>query len=297
MKNIKFLILFITAGLFLLNSCEEGKDVMPENIRATSPVMIMDVANSSPFINVAAVNDYTLTFDVDVLFDDAPFVTIDIMVAVSGDYSKHYLLQTITTVPSTVTVTGPQFIAAIDELASTADVAEGDVFQVFCNVTMADGTYLPGLLWNGMATLAADNKNLAAILKGATGTIRIGVPCGLDPALTIGSYHSVSLDWGAEGDVMVTADAIDPFKVYVHGLETMEGLVENATGCPMVISSVDYSLTILPVPFVANAWGYSNMYYQGTGTYDTCTGKYTFAAEIRVDQGGFGTFNFVMTRN
>jgi len=298
MKNIKYFLLIIMS-LFLINSCKKGTDLrMPEMQKANSAVL--KVTASSPFINVADVNAYSLSVDVDLLYND-PFKKIDLMVVMARDFSKQYLLQSITSVPSSITISGADIVAAIPELASSADISAGDEFYVFGNVELTDGTYLPGMLADGTIALSSANKNIVGILKdGAVPDVRIAVPCAFDPALAVGSYHAVSADWGAAGDVTVTADPNDAFKVYVSGFETMEGLVEDKGPLPMFIKS-NYSVDVPKYVFVSSLapWGlpYTNLSYGGGGTYNTCDGSYILTMEVRVDQGGFGSYTWTLTRN
>ncbi len=299
MKNFKYFLLIIM-GLILVSSCEKGKDLrMPKVVKANSAVFKVNDTLSSPFINVSNVNAYSLTFDVNMLFNH-PFKKIEIMVVMDRDFSKQYLLKTITSVPTSVTITGADIVKAIPALASSADIVAGDVFYVFGNVELTDGTYLPGMLSDGKIALASDNINIVGILKNAVPDIRIAVPCAFNPAMAVGSYHAVSKDWGSDGNVTVTADPNDPYKIYVSGFETMEGLVEDKGPLPIFIKK-NYSVDIPRHVLVSSLapWGlsYTNLAYGGSGTFNTCDGSYSLTMQVSVDQGSFGTFHWKLTRN
>jgi hypothetical protein len=298
MKKIKYLILLFTLSIFLLTSCEKNKNLrIPKVMETNSAVLI--VTTSDPFINVADVNAYSISIDVDLLYD-GKFNKIDIMIAKDSDYSKQYLLKSVTSVPASLTVSGADIIAKINELSNVGDVKEGDIFKIFTNIELTDGTYLPGILSDGKLTLSPANKNLVGILKDAVPEIRIAVPCAYNSALTVGSYHSVSTDWNSEGDITIVPHATNPFIVYVSGLETMEGLVETSP-LEMVINP-DYSVTVARQVIVEDlsSWNaaWTNMYYEGiNGNYDTCTGTYTMTFKIGMSAGSWGNNGFVFTRN
>ncbi len=62
--------------------------------------------------------------------------------------------------------------------------------------------------------------------------------------MSTGSFHSVSADWNSEGDITITADAVNPYKIYVSGLEEMEGLVEDLGPLVMYIDPITYAVTV-----------------------------------------------------
>lgn len=301
MKKIKYFLL-VSMSLFLMSSCKKGTDLrMPDMHPVNSAVLQMDQSNSSPFINVSNVDAYTLTVKVDLLWKTPTVQKVDLMVAMARDYSKQYVLETITTFPTTVTVTGADIKKAIPALASDPIVA-GDQFYVFGNVTMNDGTYLPGLLDDGTLAVSAANVNVESILKDAVPAISIAVPCAYSQAFAVGSYHAYSDDWGVDGDVTITADPEDSHTVYISGLEAIDGLNEDKGPLPVTINA-DYSVTV-PHTVLASStlgWGpsydYHNIAYAGGGTYNTCDGSFTLTCAISVDEGTFGTYHWTLTRN
>ncbi len=123
------------------------------------------------------------------------------------------------------------------------------------------------------------------------------VVCAYDPAFVSGSYHAHSDDWGSDGDVTITVDPNDPFIVYVAGLEAIEGLNEDKGPLKMVINSTNFAVTAVHTVLASDAWGYHNIAYEGSGKLNTCDGTYTMLYKITVDEGSFGSFNFVLTKN
>lgn len=296
MKKIKYFLLVSMMSLFFISSCKKGTDLrMPAMQPVNSAVLKMDKAASSPFIDVSNVNGYSLTTSLDLLWNNDNVQKVDFMVVMARDFSKQYVLKTITTFPSTVTITGADILNAIPALASNPIVA-GDQFYVFGNVTMKDGTYLPGMLSNGTVAVSSANTSIDGILKGGVPDILISVPCAFIPAETVGSYHAVSSDWNVDGNVTITADPNDSHKVYISGLETIDGLNEDGGPLPVIINP-DYSVTVPKTVLASNAWGYTNLAYEGSGTYNTCDGTFSLTMALSVDQGSFGTYSWTLTRN
>lgn len=298
MKNIIHLILILVVSVFF-SSCEKDTNGrMPDDIQDSNTGVLI-VTESDPFINVGTPGDYEISIDVDLLFE-GDFEKIDVMVVMNGDYTNQYVLQTVTSVPQSITLSSQDFVDAVDGLNSTAEIAEGDAFNLFTNITLSDGTYIPGYLEDGTPTNSPSVRNITGILKGGASNITIPVPCAYAQANVVGSYHCVSADWGSEGDIDITADDSDPFVVYVAGLETIEGLVEDNGPLKMIINN-DYSISA-PRHIIASSlapWGlsYTNLAYEGSGFLNTCDNSYQMTFEITVDQGSFGLYNFTFTKN
>ncbi len=127
--------------------------------------------------------------------------------------------------------------------------------------------------------------------------LNIPVACAYDVNLATGSYHSVSADWGSDGDITITSDPNDPYIIYVSGLEEIEGLVEDQGPLEMHINPVNYTVTAEKKVLASDAFGYHNIAYEGSGEYSSCDGSYSMYFEISVDEGNFGTYQFSFTRN
>lgn len=301
MKLLLRYISIIAAVLFISYSCEfDENGPMPNDMQeGCFPYIEMNVAESSPFINLSTPGDYILKGTVDVLFD-SPYDKITLVVAYNGNYDKPYVIQdNITELPVELQVTCNDLVNAIAELTSLDDIAEGDVYHVYAIPTI-DGTEYPPyqkLGGKAYATYSASiMQNLQAIKGIGIADVAINVPCEFVPDMAVGSYTSVSADWGAAGPITIIADPNDPMIVYVSGLEEMEGLVEDVGPLKMVINP-DYSVTGGKSVLASDAWGYHNIAYEGGGTYNTCDGSYTLAFAITVDEGSFGTYHFEFTRN
>ena len=123
--------------------------------------------------------------------------------------------------------------------------------------------------------------------------------CQYNVDMATGSYHSVSApsDWNSEGDISIKADAADQFTIYVTGLETIEGLNEDQGPLVMHIDPATFEVIADKTVLASDAWGETNIAYEGTGSYNSCTGLYEMIFNISTDQYDYGTFTFTFTRN
>jgi len=149
------------------------------------------------------------------------------------------------------------------------------------------------------------NFEIAAIVNGKTyfsnAAFNAPLVCAYNPNLVSGSYHATSDDWGLDGDVTITVDPEDDFKLYVTGLAAIEGLDEDQGPLVMEVNPLNFEVTA-PKSVLASSvapWGlaYTGYFYEGFGILNTCDGTYTMTFTIGVDQGTWGAFNFTFTKN
>jgi hypothetical protein len=127
------------------------------------------------------------------------------------------------------------------------------------------------------------------------------VVCGYDPVMVTGSYHAVSEGWGLDGNVTITVDPDNEYIVYVSGLAAIEGLNEDQGPLKMIINDLDFSVIAEKTVLASDVapWGlpYTGYNYQGFGELNTCDGTYNMTFTIGVDQGSWGAYDFVLTKN
>jgi hypothetical protein len=186
----------------------------------------------------------------------------------SGDNFQRVKIADVTTFPSDFTFT----LGDISEKLGV--VNEGDIIYIEV-VTTKDGL------------TTRSNAALAPM-----------VYCGYNVALATGTYHSVSpsSEWNSEGDISLKADAADQFKIYVTGLETIEGLDEDQGPLVMHIDPVTFTVIADKTVLASEGWGETNIAYEGTGSYNSCSGEYIMSFNISSDQSAFGSFAFTFTR-
>jgi hypothetical protein len=265
MKKIKTLGLIITFIMMSL-SCEKLPD--PAGRRGVAVVPGITDLDPGIFDSKDLENSY-IEFDLSV--PDGSQVD---KITIQGSYQDTLARVTITELtsfPATVTISAAD--AAQKLGIELNDISNGDVF-LFELVTTAYG-----------------------ITTRSSAVLAIPVACAYDVDLATGSYHVVGGDWGSEGNVTVTADAGDPYKIYVSGLEEIEGLTEDLGPLVMYINPATYAVNVPKKAIASDAWGYHNIAYEGYGTYSSCDGSYAMIFTITVVEGTFGTYEFTFTRN
>ena len=308
MNKIYFLIVVFAAVMF--SSCSKDEtDGMPTLETGAVGNINKDISTDSNF-DPEALDAMNVKFDVEVVADD-PVKSVE--VSISHNDGEAVVFETLQSKSEKVTVT-------VDKLKNTLSISDddfekGDKFSFFVSkIEMVDGRVFED---KKIETNQTDDEGKPVYLEPTNlggdfvmpspvfnTQIDYYIACQFDPALTIGSYHVVSDDWGAEGDVEITADPSDPYKIYIAGMPEMEGLttgngnsmevnidpVSFQTSGPKAVSATDLS-----------DWGlaaYTNYYYQPVGgLFLSCDGTYILTLKIGVDQGGWGNFIFTYTRN
>lgn len=189
------------------------------------------------------------------------------------------------------------------EVVEASTTASPDAYTVPATVTVPansnDGTLMVTVSDNN---LGEDPVTLVLqvtgtdLLIGNQASLDLLLFCPFDPTLTIGSYHAVSDGWGVDGNVTITADPADPRKVYVTGLETIDGVNEDKGPLPLIIND-DNSVTVPKTILASSAFGYTNLAYDGAGVYNTCNGSFSLTMDVNVDEGYFGTYSWTLTPN
>ena len=261
MKRIKTIGLTIVLVIILFG-CEDIKD--PAGQRNVGIVPLISDVNG---IFISGEPSSFIQFKVD-LQSGATVENAEIEVSSQENFQRVKIAD-LTTFPSDFTFT-------LGEIAEKLGVINaGDVIYIEV-VTTKDGL------------TTRSNAALAPI-----------VYCQYDPALAVGSYHSVSppAEWNSEGDISLKSDPGDQFTIYVTGLETIEGLNEDQGPLVMHINPVTFSVMADKTVLASDAWGETNIAYEGTGSYNSCTGSYEMNFNISTDQNDYGTFAFTFTRN
>jgi hypothetical protein len=273
MKYIFSLIIILSAGLFF-SGCERDENGrMPDDIQDANTGLFI-INRSDPFINLGAPASYELELTVDILFE-GNFNKIDVVVVYNGDYANPHVVTSVTSVPSTITITGQDLIDAVPGLASADNIEEGDVFNLYTSIEMPDGRYLPGYTILGSSALSPGIRNIIGSEKGGVANIIINVPCEFNiddylGAVNISEYWAPDL-YESTGEVGLDPDytGTDPTK---RGL-ILVGLWDGTWNLKVELSTYDYSIRGLPASQVmaASVFGYSTpTWSQISGTVNTC---------------------------
>jgi len=270
----KILSLSILFSLILLVTGCETKEEDHAGIRGQGGVALISDLNPATFI-AGDGNSYVQFV---VALPEGESVEKAEVVVSLGDNRERAKVNDITTYPATITVTLADVAAAIDK--NVSEIPKGSTVYIEV-VTTKDGV----------------------TTRSNPGALAVGVVCTFNPDLTKGSYHSVSPadQWASEGDLTITADPLNDHTVYVSGIEALEGSNEDGGPMPMHINPATFKVTADKTVLVSSVtWGtstYHNLFYFGTGTYNSCTGKYTMSFTIGCDEGTFGTYPFTLTKN
>lgn len=269
MKTYK-LIAFLAAMVFTFSACEtEVEDPAGERgvglvttITGVDPAIFVDGDLDISYVQ------FTANAQTDATFDEAYVV-----VSFNG-VSQRQRLKDIASFPSVINITAVEAVTALG--MSIGDVEAQDYF-VFEIETKVGGK-----------------------ITRSNGGLTVRVVCPFDEELSVGSYTAVSAAWGVNGGITLVADEADPYTIYVSGLCTIDGVVEDLGPLVMHINPFNFKVvadkTVLASVVTWNP-AYTNMAYAGTGEYNSCTGSYTMLFNITVDQGSFGNFAFTFTKN
>ena len=219
----------------------------------------------------------------------------------SKDLENSYV-EFVVTVPEGTTADKISIVGSYQDNNERVPITEITSFPATVRISSADAAQKLGIL---LADLSNDDLFTFELLTQAGGiTTRsktlliVPVACAYDKSLAEGSYHSVSPDWNSEGNITLTADADDPYKIYVRGIEEIEGLVEDQGPLVMYINPATYNVTVPEKVISSDAWGYGSISYRVYGTYSSCYGSFTLYFGISLSiYGDQGVFNFSFTRN
>lgn len=263
MKRIKT-ILLILALITMCIGCDELPD--PAGVRGLGVVPVVSDPNPGIFIN--GDEDSFISFQVDYL-PGARADKTEVVVS-HGSNLERVKIEELTTFPASVSYTLGEVLDVIG--APLSDVEAGDIIYVEVVTT------LDGVTTRSNAALA------------------VPVVCNYDPVLASGTYHAVSATWQVDGAVTITIDPDDQYKVFVKGLAELDGLTEDLGPLAMYINPATLRVTAERTSLASDAWGLNNFSYEGSGSFNSCDGKYTMVFTISVDEGSWGAYSFTLTR-
>ncbi len=267
MKKIK--IFGLIASLFLIFSACETEVVDPAGLRGVGAVPGIEDFTPQTF----DVNDLQNTFIQFKLVLDAPDVSeAIILVSYKGD-KKRAEVTRVSSFPATIKIMLSDAVSKLGMQLSAVQPA--DVFNFEVQTVQGGKTYYSSAAFNA------------------------AVVCGYDPDMVSGSYRAVSNSWAIDGNVTITVDPNDEYVIYVAGLAALDGLNEDKGPLKMVVNPDNFSVTAVKTALASSAFGYTNIWYEGSGLLNTCDGTYTMGMTIGVDQGTFGgaPHDFTFTKN
>jgi hypothetical protein len=293
MKKIIYIIFALVIVVF--TTCDKEPDVrMPEMHDATAAYLKL-TDNSSVYVDLYDLAGYNFEATVDVLFDD-PFQKLAVVVVYNGDFeNQHVLTDNITSVPQTVSYSIDDIVAVIPELDAATDIAEGDAFVFFVNITMPDGTLLPGYTENGDIAFSSTLANALTGLKGATFDIDVPVPCPASIDQWPGTYDCYDLDYASENttaEIFLDPGVENGLKIY--------GMYSNYAEPDtfrIVLHPADFTVSFESQTISQDLWGYGPATADaGGGTYNTCDFSISINLDVCVSLGCFSTFHVYLVK-
>ncbi len=265
MKIIKIFSL-IAVFAFIFSSCETKVDD-PAGLRGEAAVPGIKNLNPATF----DVNDLENTYvQFEIVLNDPGVDEASVLVSYKGD-KKRAEVTKISSFPATVKIS---LVDVVSKLGiQLSDVEAADVFNFEVKTTQGGKSYFSSAAFN------------------------VAVVCGYDVDAVTGSYRALSADWDMDGAITITADPDDPYIVYVSGLVTADGEVEDLGPLKMVINPLNFAVTAGPTVLASKFSGYDNVTYAGSGSLNTCDGKFDMLFTISVAQGSFGANNFEFIKN
>ncbi len=264
MKTYKIFGL-IAAMVLTFASCETQVDD-PAGPRGTA--VVPSITNLNPAVFDS--NELETTFVQFTLGLEAPATEAIVVVSLNGDKARAEV-GTYTSFPANIQIL---LSDVVTELGMTLEQVElGDIFNFEVGAVIGGKTYYSNAAFNAP------------------------VVCAYNPDLVTGSYRAVSAGWAVDGNVTITVDPEDDYVVYVAGLVVLDGQVEDQGPLKMIVNPLDFSVTAVKTVLGTSFFGYDNVAYAGSGILNTCTGTYEMLFTITVDQGSFGSHDFVLTKN
>jgi hypothetical protein len=216
---------------------------------------------------------------------------------ISGELSS--FIQFKVDLQSGATVENAQIVVSSRDNFQRVKIADVTSFPSDFTFTLGDITEKLGVINEGDVIYIEVVTTKDGMTTRSNAAVAQIVFCKYNVSMATGSYHSVSppSEWNSEGDISLKADPDDQFTVYVTGLETIEGLNEDQGPLVMHIDPATFEVIADKTVLASDAWGETNIAYEGSGSYNSCSGLFEMNFNISTDQYDYGSFQFTFTRN
>jgi len=301
MKQIVFPFL-ISALVLSIFSCEEQEKLglaqsdKAFNLRVTPDIGTFDISVGDPQINFTMFSDTKTIEKITILVEliqfgsDAPTPRA-VLTEVPGNVFSG-------STSTTVSVKLSEFVGAVG--LTLDDLAGGDIFTIYNQVSMNDGRVYPDTLQleDDEFVNVENSFFTAAGTTSYTGTISFPVLCPFVAADAVGTYIVTRDDFETYLDPEYEPEVIagpGPNQVtFVNLFGHPEGYdvivdVDPVTDVATVRKQVAWHADNFGVPFGEGS-------IEGGGFYFSCTGFITVDLEHTVDAGSFGTFRLELAK-
>lgn len=307
MKHInRYLFVLIAVLALVAVSCEKDENgpLPDEGMKDGALSYVVFQSTSDELVDVTNPNAFQLDYSVGVLWEPS-YQKIQLVVVYTdaddiqypiGDYAKQYVLvDNITTVPVTGSITMADLVAAIDELGSSAEIKEGDAFHFFTVTYLNDGNIVR--TYDRIGNLQRQRMvgtgliDALSAVKGVTSPdVNVPVPCAFVIDHYTGTLNCLDTWWPGYFPVVMSVDP--DYAGDGVGLILESGLAEGMQNAPVKIeiSLKNYAITIpTQTWFIGDFYGYGDSWIDGFGVLNTCAQQLEITIPgWRVGAGSFG---------
>ncbi len=287
-KAISYLFIFSLLAVFF-NSCrKEDNPILPELIKVPTPLILKD-ASTDQVIDAVDPAAFSGTFTVDLFFDnDAPPEKMDIVVIKNGDKSVVKQVETVTTYPTSITITGTQLETLFNET-----IELGDYFDIGANIVLNGRTY------HAFPAVGVAHASGVAAQPGASTFIRYGAVCAYDPEQYQGNFVVVDDEWGdyGAGDVVELIKIDDTKFSFTYPADNAKPIIVEVNPAD---NSVSVTKQVYGDGYGGASWPYGPISVQSVPSVDNfvapCDGVVSVILSHTVGAGGFGSYKIVLEK-
>ena len=287
-KAISYLFIFSLLAVFF-NSCrKEDNPILPELIKVPTPLILKD-ASTDQVIDAVDPAAFSGTFTVDLFFDnDAPPEKMDIVVIKNGDKSVVKQVETVTTYPTSITITGTQLETLFNET-----IVLGDFFDIGANIVLNGRTY------HAFPAVGVAHASGVAAQPGASTFIRYGAVCAYDPEQYQGNFVVVDDEWGdyGAGDVVELIKIDDTKFSFTYPADNAKPIIVEVNPAD---NSVSVTKQVYGDGYGGASWPYGPISVQSVPSVENfvapCDGVVSVILSHTVGAGGFGSYKIVLEK-
>lgn len=301
MKSLRINLLLAALALpwALFTGCkkEYGPDKIPNfPTMEVAPVPKFTVDPSSDLVIVEP-DEFKTRFTLDLYFpDDEKSLpqSADISVVMNNDYKNIRKLKTgITTFPTTIELTGPELATLFN--IDIEEIIPGTKFELRADFTMDDGRVIPGFVYldKGSATKGSSPSTASSDVNNwpdSKTNIVYNAVCPIEIDNFVGDME-VDDPFFWEDTYPVTVSLVAPDVLKISGVnQTREEEFLVRIDFKAFTATVEKQI-IDPAPWF---FGYTNLAVEGSGSVDACNNVINLTISWTVDQGSFGSGDFIL---
>jgi len=286
-KAFNNLFIFSLLALFL-NACrKEDNPILPDLTKVPTPLILKD-ASTDQVIDAVDPASFSGTFTVDLFFDnDAPPDKMDIVVIKNGNKSVVKQIESVTTYPTSITITGSQLETLFNE-----PIALGDFFDVGADIVSNGRTY------HAFPAVGVAHASGVAAQPGASTFIRYGAVCAYDPEQYQGNFVVVEDEWGdyGAGDVIQVTKIDDTKFSFMYPANDAKPII-------IQVNPADNSVSVTKQVYGSGygaGWTLGPLSVQTNPSVDNfvapCDGIVSVVLSHTVSAGGYGPFKIVLQK-